>query len=199
MLWAARKNAPAPTAANLRNSGENARSEIKALSDEAENIHYVLPQLVTDPGHAAKAESRLRDIEALLPTKHRTLELIESEIPKADRREQLDELEAERLKLERTTVKLMVGLPDRFERAAAQYATVLAEMGNNATQWGQLRMRADAVFGVKIAGQDAEARLRAGLVRRGAMGSAGEDWRSLHEEALVEAWDGRVLFEGAKA
>ena len=199
MRWSIRKDSAAPTVDNLRASADALRAEVAELSAEAESIRDVLPQLITDPDYAAEAELRLRDIEVLLPSKRRSLDAIAAEVPKAERREALAGLETERQQLERVTVRLMAGLPDRYERAAAQFAGVLSEMGSNAEQWAQLEMRADGVFGVRLAGQGAEARLRADLkgVSGGPMGHGG--WVSLHEDMTVKGWDGKVLFEGRDA
>lgn len=196
MIWSPRKNAPAPTVEDLRASADTVRREMEAMSAEAENIRQVLPELVTDPAYAAKAEARLRELDVLLPSKSRALADIEAAIPKAERVEELTALEAERLELDRRTAKLTVGLRDRYERAATQFASVLADMGENATEWAHLRLRAEGSFGVRIAGQDAETRLRTGVVPSGPMGWV--DWSSLHETALVTTWDGRTLFEGVK-
>ena len=197
MSWARRQNAPAPTDAQLRTSAEIISAEVEALSGEAANIRDILPQLITDPIHWGNAESRLRDIEALLPTKRRTLEAIRAEIPRAERRVELEELEVKRADLDRRTAKLSVGLRDRYNRAAAQFAAILEEMDANATEWERLRMRADGLFGVRIAGEDAETRLRKDLGQSGRMGASG--WQSLHQTACVLAWDGSTLFEGADA
>ena len=115
MNWRGKvKNTPAASTAHLAINRAEIEAEIEKLEAEQTEIEQAFAELSVDPARFQEATDRLREIQATLPTKRYTLQLIAAEIPKAERREWLAKLAADKADLERQSDKLAKGLAERY-------------------------------------------------------------------------------------
>jgi hypothetical protein len=186
--WRPARNAPPPSAGDLRNGLAEAEAQLRALEEERAEIHGAIVDLVGDPGRASEAQDRLAEVEALIPVRRRTIETIRQAIPAAEERQARDGFRAEVAALNARTAQLKRNLSERFNAAAEAFAAVLREMEANAEEWRQVNARAQ-IIGEPV-GEDAERELRRDLpINRGG-------WSRIWADLDVPAWDGSLLFEG---
>lgn len=187
-LWKPARNAPLPSADDLRASFATGERKLAADEAEAAEIVEALPGLVGDPERTAQAEARLAELEALLPIERRKLEMIRKAIPAAENRGMLERIRAERTALETRTARLKRNLPERYDRAVEALAAVLRDMVGNADDWQRIN-GVGASLG-EPAGLDAERELRATLPVNA------KGWSRLWADLDIPRWDGSLAFEG---
>jgi hypothetical protein len=192
--WRPARNAPLPSADDLRASVASAERQLRALEVERTEIVEALPALATDPQRTGQAEARMAELDALIPIKRRTLENIAKAIPAAENRSMLDRIRAERTALETRTAKLKRGLPERYNRAAEAFAQVLREMADNTEEWRRVNLSAGALG--EGNGEGAELSLRREIGLRPSAGGMPGGWASLCDDIEVRDWNGRLIFGG---
>jgi DNA repair exonuclease SbcCD ATPase subunit len=188
--WAPTRNSPPASARLLGENLAKAEAETNALATEQEEIRSALADLVAEPERFVQAQARLRDIEALLPAKLRTVEAIRNAIPVAEDRERRDRIEAEIEEGAAKSAKLQRGLEARYTKAAEAFAEVCREIQADSDRLRSARLTADTVKPrLPVTYRSAEMALRYDKFA----GSNG--LKSLTEGVIVRAWDGGTLFQ----
>jgi hypothetical protein len=188
--WAPTRNAPPASAQHLSDNLAKELAVTDALTAEKEEIAAALPDLILEPDRFVAAQTRLREIEALLPSKLQTVDAIRNAIPLAQERERAEAIAAEIAEHARQSAKVQRGLEARYTKAAEAFAEVCREIQADADRLRILRLSADTVKPrVPIRHQSAEWALR---YARFASQSTG--LKSVVEGLIVRAWDGSTLF-----
>lgn len=186
MRWAPTRNTPPASSQQLRDAGAKEEAAIEALRAEDREIREALPLLLNEPTRYAEGDARLREIEALLPSKRRTLEAITRAIPEAERREDQERRQVEVDERQRKSGKLRRDLKTRYTRAAEAFAEVLRDIQEDNSEWHRLQL---VTRGLNI-GDTAEHALRREFA------SASTGLTSLTEDVIVRDWTGRPIFRG---
>lgn len=190
MRWAPTRNAPPASAQHLRDNLTKVEAEANTLAAEKEEIQTALSALVGEPDRFVDAQVRLREIEALLPSKRRTVEAIREAIPVAEGREHYERIATEIDEQARKSAKLQRGLEARYTKAAEAFAEVCREIQADADRWRSLRALADTASPrVPVPHLSAEWALRFDKFRSKHSGLI-----SVCEDLTVRAWDGSALF-----
>lgn len=191
MKWAPARNAPPASAQHLRENLEKAEAAATALTAELNEINAALPELMCEPDRFVEAQNRLREIEALLPPKRQTVEAIRQAIPLAEERERGERIAGEVEEQARQSAKFQRGLEARYTKAAEAFAEVCREIQADDDAWRQLRMAADTVKPrVPVPHRSAEWALRYDR-----FASEHSGLKSVTNDLVVRAWDGRILFK----
>lgn len=193
-LWKPARNAPPPSADDLRANAEPIRAEIAALKANVRNIPAELANLAGDAVEFARAQAALRDGQALLPIKEAALASIEAAIPAAENRARLERLRADRGALKSRTAKLKRNLQERYDRAAKDFAEVLREMEANTDEWHRMNLTGRPLG--ERDGEGAELELRREVGMRPGGGGMPGSWASLCDDIEVRDWHGRLIFGG---
>lgn len=192
MNWRGKvKNTPAASTAHLAINRAEIEAEIEKLEAEQTEIEQAFAELSVDPARFQDATDRLREIQATLPTKRYTLQLIAAEIPKAERRERLAKLAADKADLERQSDKLAKGLAERYERAAEALAAIVREIEADWDAWELMNMKLHDAR--EPGGWTAERRAREACGNFDAFTDA-----SIILDSHVVGWDGQPLFRGRR-
>jgi DNA repair exonuclease SbcCD ATPase subunit len=190
MRWAPTRNAPPASAEHLAANLATEEAAADALAAEQEEIRRALTDLVAEPDRFVEAQDRLREIEALLPSKRRTVDAIRQAIPLAEERERIGRIAAEIDEQARQTEKLKRNLEARYTKAATAYAEVCRDIKADADRWRSLRMSADTTKPrVPVNHFNAEMALRYDK-----FASEHSGLKSLIDDVIVRAWDGTVIF-----
>lgn len=193
-LWKPARNAPLPSADDLRASAVSTERQATALEAERAEIVEVLPDLANDPERTAEAEARLAELDALIPVKRRTLDNIRKAIPAAENRGMRGRLRAERAALEARTAKLKRGLAERYDRSAKEFAAVLRDLEQNADDWQRVNLTGRPLG--ERDGEAVEMQLRRKLGMRPGGGGMPGGWVSLCDDIEVRDWAGKLIFGG---
>jgi chromosome segregation ATPase len=187
--WAPTRNAPPASAKILGENLAKAEAETNALAAEQEEIRSALADLVAEPERFVEAQARLRDIEALLPAKLRTVEAIRNAIPAAENRERRERIAAEIEEEARKSSRLQRGLEARYTKAAEAFAEVCRDIQADADRLRHLRALADTANPrVPVTYRSAEHALRYDKF------AASNGLKGLTAGLTVRAWDGSTLF-----
>ena len=191
MKWAPAKNAPPASAEHLRNNLANEEAAANALAAEQAEIEAAQPALVGEPNRYVEAQVRLREIEALLPSKRRTVDAIRQAIPAAEKREEKERLRAQIAEQQRKSAKLRRDLKARYAKAVGPFVEVLRDIKADEDAWRFLKVVAQGLR-EPVDGNGAEwsLRLEAGAANGGSW------WQgTVTDDLTVRDWDGRILFK----
>lgn len=153
-MWTPRKNAKPATAAALSVQIAAATADLTACeSEHAEIEHHLATLAASDPARAAEASARLAVLSVDIPTKRRTLALLEDARIAAEAREQRGALEARLDAQRRASSKLARDLEARYVSASETLRSILREMEADADACDRLNdeARAAGLGGVEAA------------------------------------------------
>lgn len=188
-LWKPARNAPPPSADDLRANARPIRAEIEVLKENIRTIPDELSNLAGDPEEFARAQAALRDAQALLPIKEAALASIEAAIPAAENRGREAALRAEISEQRKRSNALKRDAETRYRKAVGLLAPLLTELERDNHAWDVLNMKCREL-GLPM-DASAEKELRGEIGMRPGLG-----WCSVTENIVVRDWSGRVLFGG---
>jgi hypothetical protein len=142
ITWPARRNAPPPSAAAIILQIEDLKRA--AVSRQADILagEALLSEFAGDPAGMLQIEGRLETLRHEDEVARRTLAHLENALPAAEQRTKLAEFEERKRQRSRASARLARNLEERYNAAAEQLSSVLAEMAADADACQRLNTEA---------------------------------------------------------